>query len=157
QKIFMGFGIPEGYKYDEGYFDFTGLIYDGRYGNDQGKGVKKLAYYTYKKMTEILAGSDWKSIKTVQQKDNIHIYRLNKNGKAIWVAWNDSGTSKSISLQMEKHIQKVTVTDAVPHYASGKDIDPARSIFQKMTAKITGNPSQLDLVIGKSPVFIEEI
>lgn len=41
----------EGFKYDGGYFDFTGLIYDGWGAGDPGLGVRKLSYYTYRKMT----------------------------------------------------------------------------------------------------------
>ena len=39
----------DGFKGDDGYFDHTGLIYDGEDSGDLGLGVKKLAYYTYKR------------------------------------------------------------------------------------------------------------
>jgi hypothetical protein len=158
KKIFMAFGMTEGFKHTGGYFDFTGLIYDGRYDYDQGKGVKKLAYYTYKKMTETLEGSDWESIKTVQQKDDIHIYRLNKNGKAIWIAWNDSSVSKPISLLLDNNIERVIITESIPDYASGKDVALSHTIFQNIKGKISKtSPPQLTFKLNASPVFIEEL
>ncbi|MDU9048086.1 MAG: hypothetical protein Q3M30_04510 [Candidatus Electrothrix sp. Rat3] len=159
KKIFMAFGITEGFKYDEGYFDFTGLIYDGRYDHDQGKGVKKLAYYTYKKMTETLEGSDWASIQTLQQKDDIHIYRLNKNGKAVWIAWNDSGTPKPITvpLELDNKLHEIIITESVPHYSSGKDIISPSVTFQKIDGNISASsPPRLSFALNDVPVFIEE-
>ncbi|WP_339138549.1 MAG: hypothetical protein WGN25_09630 [Candidatus Electrothrix sp. GW3-4] len=157
KKIFMCFGITEGFKHTGGYFDFTGLIYDGRYDHDQGKGVKKLAYYTYKKMTEILEGSDWASIQTLQQKDDIHIYRLNKNGKAVWIAWNDSGTKTSVSLQLDNKQQQVIITESVPASSSGKNLTSSSVIFRKVDGNIsTSSPPNLSFELNDVPVFIEE-
>jgi len=157
KKIFMAFGITEGFKCDEGYFDFTGLIYDGKYGNDQGKGVKKLAYYAYQKMTEILEGSDWESIRIIQDKDGIHIYRLYKNGKPIWIAWNDNSGARPVTLRLDNNTAGVTITESVPHYASGKDVAPSYTIFQNIKGEISKtSPPQLTFKLNTSPVFIEE-
>ncbi len=73
KKVFWAFGLIEGFRDSDNYFEHTGLIYNGRFDYDQGRGVKKLAYYTYKKMTEILEGSDWKNIEVVQENDGIYI------------------------------------------------------------------------------------
>ncbi|MCW5209941.1 hypothetical protein VU10_07190, partial [Desulfobulbus sp. US1] len=112
------------------------------------------------KMTTTLQGSDWKSIKTVQQKDGIHIYRLNRNGKSIWIAWNDSGVPKPVTLLLDNNIERVTITESVPHYASGKDIlhsDYFDTIFQTRKENISKNfPPQLTFKLNTSPVFIEE-
>ncbi|MEK7850017.1 MAG: glycosyl hydrolase, partial [Candidatus Omnitrophota bacterium] len=51
--------------------------------------VPKLSYYTYKKMVEVLEGSDWDNIQKIQESGGIYIYKFNKSGKNIWVAWND--------------------------------------------------------------------
>ncbi|WLE98567.1 MAG: hypothetical protein QTN59_06940 [Candidatus Electrothrix communis] len=157
KKIFMAFGITEGFKHTGGYFDFTGLIYDGRYDHDQGKGVKKLAYYTYKKMTETLEGSDWESIRIIQDKDGIHIYRLYKNGKPIWIAWNDNSGARPVTLRLDNNTAGVTITESVPHYASGKDVAPSYTIFQNIKGEISKtSPPQLTFKLNTSPVFIEE-
>ena len=80
KKIFPAFGLMEGFRLDGGYFDFTGLIYDGwdpvgTTPSDLGLGVKKLGYYSYKKMTEMLEGSDWNSIQTLQASNNDGLVR----------------------------------------------------------------------------------
>jgi len=65
------------------YFDNIGLIYNGvsvidgnltydinGVGEDLGDGIKKLSYFTYKKMTEKLEGSDWNNITTIIDNDD---------------------------------------------------------------------------------------
>lgn len=157
KKIFMAFGIPEGFKYDEGYFDFTGLVYDGRYSHDPGKGIKKLSYYTYKKMAATLDGSDWESMQTVQRKDGLHIYRLNKKGKAVWIAWNDSGTEKAVTVQLDNKQQQVIMTESVPACTSGKDILSPTVNFRTIQGKISNAlPPVLSFALDDVPVFIEE-
>ena len=81
KKVFPAFGLMEGFKFDGSYFDHTGLIYDGMDSGDAGLGVKKLGYYMYKKMTEVLEGSDWGSIETVRESGDVYIYKFVKNGK----------------------------------------------------------------------------
>lgn len=92
KKIFPAFGLVEGFKHNDGYFDHTGLIYDGEESNDLGKGVKKLGYYTYKLMTEKLEGSEWDNIEVISDgANNIYAYKFNRKdlGKPVYVAWKD--------------------------------------------------------------------
>lgn len=92
RKVFHGFGLREGFKYDKGFFDFTGLIYDGRFPHDKGKGVKKKAYYTYQLMSKKLAGCKWDRITILRNgKDNIYAFKFVKKsaGDPIYVAWWD--------------------------------------------------------------------
>ncbi|MEK6876922.1 MAG: hypothetical protein AABX63_05880, partial [Nanoarchaeota archaeon] len=84
KKIFWN-KLTEGPWFDF-MFDRAGLI---RHPNFSGSAEKKLSYYTYKKMTEILEGSDWDNIQIIQESDGVYIYKFNKSGKNIWVAWND--------------------------------------------------------------------
>ena len=157
KKIFMAFGVTEGFRNAGGYFDFTGFVYDGKHSFDQGKGVKKLSYYSYKKMTETMEGSDWESIQTIQEKDDLHIYKLNKNGKSIWIAWNDSSTSTPITLRLNKKTTDVNITESVPDCASGKDVLHYDSVFQSIQGTILKSiPPQLNFSVGEVPVFIEE-
>jgi hypothetical protein len=117
EKIFMAFGLTEGFKHDNGYFDHTGLIYDGHDSNDLGQGIRKLGYYTYKLMTEKLEDPDWDNIQTIQELDDIYIYKFTKNGEPIWVAWwdyfDDTGNSKKITIDIG-NINSVKITEAVP-------------------------------------------
>ncbi|MEW6654827.1 MAG: hypothetical protein AB1394_15345, partial [Bacteroidota bacterium] len=49
---------------------------DTTFGVLTGDFTRKLSYYTYKKMVEILEGSDWNNIQTIQEKDGIYLYRF---------------------------------------------------------------------------------
>jgi len=42
-KVFLAFGLMEGFKHEDGYFDHTGLIHDGEGAGDPGRGIKKLS------------------------------------------------------------------------------------------------------------------
>lgn len=160
KKIFPAFGLMEGFKYDSGYFDFTGLIYDGWGAGDLGLGVKKLSYYTYKKMTEILEGSDWNNIQTIQESGDFYIYRFTKSGKPIYVAWwdyfNDTtytpGKTKQATIT---NIQgnSVLITEVVPMFSSGKDVTDYSTAFNKETKPVT--TGQVTITLGDSPVFVE--
>lgn len=92
EKIFWAWGMMEGFKNDDTYFDHTGFIYDGKFSHDEGNGVKKLAYYAYKLMTAMLDGSDWSSVRTVTDgKEGLYIYEFAVNGqdKKVYVVWWD--------------------------------------------------------------------
>lgn len=160
KKIFPAFGLMEGFKYDSGYFDYTGLIYDGWGTGDLGLGVKKLSYYTYKKMTEILEGSDWNTIQTIQESGDVYIYKFIKSGKPIYVAWWDyfndvtytPGKTKQATI-INIQGNSVLITEAVPMFSSGKDVTDYSTAFKTETKSITGG--QVTIVLGDSPVFVE--
>ncbi|HDP70599.1 MAG TPA: hypothetical protein ENN38_07340 [Actinobacteria bacterium] len=159
EKVFMAFGLKEGFKYDEGYFDFTGFIYDGKYEYDKGKGVKKLSYYTYKLMTEKLEDSDWDNIETViDGTDNVYAYKFTNQGKPVWVVWwdyfDDSGSSKTITLNVG-NINSAKITEAVPNADSGAEIDENDypNFFKTETKIVSGG--NVTITLGGSLVFIE--
>jgi len=153
EKIFPAFGLLEGFKNNDGYFDHTGFIYDGKGSNDLGYGVKKLSYYTYKKMTEILEGSDWNNIQKIQESGGVYIYKFIKNGKSIWVAWNDNGASKTITISGITSSQ-VKITEAVPKYESGKEITNYNIAFNTETKNALNN--KISITLKDKPVFAEE-
>ena len=150
KKIFPAFGLIEGFRNNDGYFDHTGFIYDGKGSDDLGSGVKKLAYYTYKKMTETLEGADWNNIQTIQESDGLYVYKVIKNGKNIWVAWNDSNT-KNIEINTGS-AQQVKITEVVPKYITGKDVSDYNSAFNTEIKIVNGT---VDLILGDVPVFLE--
>lgn len=94
------------------------------------QGSKKLGYYTYKKMVEILEGSDLGRIQTIKAADDIYIFKFLKNNKPVWIAWNDGGADVKEKIEMQSGIKKVTVTEAVPMAGSGNDVKGA-DIFKK--------------------------
>jgi len=166
EKVFWAWNIIEGFKHDGGIFDLTGLVYDGcefinnRYqcgGDlkyDEGKGGKKLAYYTYKLMVEKLERSDWNNIKIIQESDGIYVYRFTnkESGKDTWVAWSDLG-SGNISLN-SFGITNVKITEAIPDYNNGKEIVDSDVSFEDMFKETVVNNA---INLGDIPVFIEEI
>ncbi|MBI3754621.1 MAG: hypothetical protein HY265_00455 [Deltaproteobacteria bacterium] len=153
EKIFPAFGLIEGFKGNDGYFDHTGFIYEGKGSNDLGYGVKKLSYYTYKKMVEILEGSDWNNIQTIQESDGVYVYKFQKGGKKIWVAWNDNPAEKQITIT-GIGAQQVKITEAVPKYESGKDVTDYSTAFNTETKSASNG--KITITLKDKPVFVEE-
>lgn len=165
KKIFPAFGLMEGFKYDGGYFDHTGLIYDGwdpvgMTPSDQGLGVKKLGYYTYKKMTEILEGSDWNSIQTIQESDNVFIFKFTKKNVPLYVAWWDyfnepsfaPGNTKTISITGVQG-NSALIMEAVPKFSAGKDVTDYATAFNTQT--VSASNGTVTLTLNENPVFVE--
>jgi hypothetical protein len=113
---------------------------------------KKLSYYAYKKMVEVLDGSDWANIQIIQESDGIYIYKFTKKGKPIWVAWNDNNQSKTINLNIG-NIKSIKITEAVPKYNSGKEITNFNAAFNTESKTVQNN--QITLTLNDVPVFIE--
>lgn len=132
------------------YWDSVGLVNNPL--ND-GESHKKLSYYTYKKMVDILEGSDWNSIQTIVEKGGVYVYKFNKDGKSIWVAWND-GNGKEITVGGIRSAA-VKITEAVPNCSSGKDIHDYSRVFPVKTESV--EDGKVKLKMKDIPFFIEEI
>jgi len=166
KKIFPAFGLMEGYKNDDGYFDYTGLIYDGGGVDDPGPGVKKLGYYSFKKMTEKLEGLDVHSVQAITETDNVFVYRITKNGKFIYVAWWDyfSDPLYEPDLPFAGQLKRITLTnltgatvlvsEALPLFSTGREVADYSAAFSQETRFVSSGT--LDLGLGDSPVYIEE-
>lgn len=160
EKIFLAFGLIEGFKHDDGYFDHTGLIYDGQGSNDLGLSVKKLSYYTYKLMTEKLEYSGWNNIETIQESDNVYVYKFIKNDKdeSIYVVWwdyfNDTGSNKTITLNVG-NVTTIKLTEAVPDVEFGADLNEEDypGFFGTKTIQVTNGT--VTITLGENPVFVE--
>jgi len=153
-------GVPwvqEMYFTSANVFNMYGLIHNPR--ND-GLSHKKLAYYTYKKMIEILDGSDWSVTQTIQETDNVYIYKLMKNGNSLYVAWwdyfNDAtytpGTTIQVSLSGLQGVSAV-VTETVPKFATGMEVTDYATAFNTSTLAVSNGSAALDL--GENPVIVE--
>lgn len=136
-----------------GMFNYMGLIADGENGDIIPAGTQRLSYYTYKKMTETLEGSDWDNIQSIQESSGVYIYKFNKLGKPIWVAWNDNATLQTIVLDVG-NINSVKITEAIPKSESGKDVTAYSTAFNTGTKSVNNN--QITLTLSDKPVFIEE-
>ncbi|MBF0433691.1 MAG: T9SS type A sorting domain-containing protein [Fibrobacteria bacterium] len=163
KKIFPAFGLMEGFKQDDGYFDHTGLIYDGALTSDLGLGVKKLGYYSYKLMTEKLEGVDLEKVVSISDgsTDNIHTYRFVKSGGTyVYVAWWDyfledgfqEGDKKTLSLD-SLNAQQIVRTVAVPGVATGNEVTAYETAFLTDTNSLESGKFTFEL--STQPVFLE--
>ena len=109
----------------------------------------KLSYYTYKKMVEMLDGSDWDNIQAIQESGDVHIYKFSNNGKDIWVAWNENSASQTVSLISLGITGGAEVTEAVPKYDSGLEVTDYNTAFYSYT-------TSSDITLDDVPVFVEE-
>ena len=120
----------------------------------QDKGYyKNLGFYTYKLMTEKLEGSDWNTIETIQEKDGIYIYKFAKQGKPIWVAWNDNPQESQIIIS-DTSLKQVKITEAIPKYASGKEVMDYNTAFN--TKRKDVKDGEVIITLKETPVFVEE-
>jgi len=143
-----------------GLFDNIGLVSDGRNSGETAAtlGIPRLSYYSYKKMTQILAGSDWNNIQTVREYGGVYLYKFMRSGKPVWVAWNDNEDKRRVRIRLEKDTQNVKITEAVPKYESGKEVADYKSAFREVIRRdfLESYPPQLVVEIGSIPVFMEE-
>lgn len=94
-KVFWAWGMIEGFinTGDNDFFDNTGLIYDGIGAGDPGKGIKKISYWSYQKMTELLCSWDAGIPEKVDLGPGAAAYRFkykDGGGKGVIIAWLDS-------------------------------------------------------------------
>ncbi|MDF7825198.1 hypothetical protein P4B35_14335 [Pontiellaceae bacterium B12227] len=90
EKIFWAWGMMEGFKHDDRFFDYTGLIYEGRGSDDPGRGVKKRSYWSYGKMTELLQYWDGSAPQKLETAPGVHAYRFRlaaNPDQGIIIAW----------------------------------------------------------------------
>lgn len=162
KKVFPAFGIMEGFKNDDGYFDHTGLIYDGQNSDDLGLGVKKLGYYTFKKMTEMLEGSDWSTITVLRDgtdTDHVYLFRIQKNEAPIYIAWWDYfdesnySDGDTVELTINGLIgEEVIITGVVPTVETGQSVSSYIDAFETVTYPVLGG--QVTFSLQEIPVIL---
>ncbi|MBF0319612.1 MAG: hypothetical protein HQL01_07410 [Nitrospirae bacterium] len=151
-KIYWN-GIMELYKFGGSPgdpFNFYALANNKK--ND-GNSHKKLAYYTYKKMVETLDGSDWKNIKVLKDSDGVFVCRFSKNGKYVWVLWNDNPDTKALTLNAAD-LTKLKITASVPKASSGVQVSDYSTAF--VTSTVATKAGDFTVDAGVVPVYIEE-
>lgn len=153
QKVFW-VGINEHHNWGNSginnYWDNTGLVNNPQ--ND-GRFHKKLSYYTYKKMVEILKHSDWDHIDIIQGSGNVFICKFGAQTGPIYVAWNDSDVPDTAHIALGQNIRKVKITKAVPPCRSGKEVIDFRTAFETEIRKVNGG--RIRIVLNQIPVFVE--
>jgi hypothetical protein len=141
-------------------------IYDGKFAHDPVKGVKKLSYYTYKKMAEILEGSDWNNIKTIKEEQShaygLFLYKFIKNGRPVYVGWFDCFDEQKCStmkidlraeLSFDRDVKIAKITEAAPKYESGKNITDYTTAFNAETKPVQNG--KITITLKEVPVFVE--
>ncbi|MBU0711172.1 T9SS type A sorting domain-containing protein [bacterium] len=154
-------------------FDYMGLVHNPV--NDpvgEEKDWKKLSYYTYKLMVEKIEGFDWDNVETIiDGTDYLYAYKFhssdtnNANGPvcALWWAYfDDSGYSgKGDTIDVDWTVVTdanfVLITQAVPDANDGSELEPNDypDFFLTETKPVVDGI--VTVVLGESPVFIEEI
>jgi len=147
EKVFPAFGLIESFKHDGGYFDYTGLIYDGWGPHDRGYGVKKVGHYTYKSMTAKLEGATFDHELAALPAAVYGYVFISVGGSPITVLWYDDFAggppTKDVTLAVEAPSVRVTnaVTDQQGNVASA-------------ILPVTGGT--VTVTLGQSPVFVQE-
>ncbi len=145
QKTFWAFGLVEGFKHDDGYFDHTGLIYNGHESGDRGRGVRKLGYYTYILMTEKLEGKRFIE-DILDLPAHVYAYRFGNKADSVIVVWWDWWNEPGIT---EKAVVLPIKTDARITGA----ITDRKGIRRSWDVKARGD--QVAFKLGKEPLFIQ--
>ncbi len=146
QKIFPAFGLIEGFIHNDGYFDHTGLIYDGQGSGDLGAGVKKLGYYTYRLMTQKLEVSTFQ-YELTGLPTNVYGYVFTAaGGGSVTVLWYDNfaGGPATQDVTLATTATSVLVTNAVTDQQGN---------VTSIQVPVTGGAAMINL--GSSPVFVE--
>lgn len=157
KKVFWAWALVEGWPpFDcQSMFDYTGLIYDGRCPGDPGYGVKKLAFYAYKQMTEKLKASRLDSIAVIASgKNGIYAYKFPQEDKDLYILWSEENSGgRNLELKAAKNSEYV-LTEAIPNVSQGKHLNPAsRNIFKTKTLVSLG--AMLSVEVSSVPVYIE--
>jgi hypothetical protein len=143
---------------DTSIFAHTGLIHNPK--NSDGLSHKKLAYYAYKKMTEILEGSDWSAVQTVREAGDVYVYQFTRNGAPVYVAWWDYFNDPAYTPGKTMPVtitgltgNTVLATEAVPPFSSGAEVTEYATAFRQQSLPVTNGTVTVQL--GESPVFVE--
>lgn len=93
KKIFWAWGMKEGFIdiRDNDFFDNTGFIYDGIGSQDPGDGVKKIIYFSYQKMTDLLAAWDGNPPSKLNTVEGVWAYKFcfKNSRKGVIIIWSD--------------------------------------------------------------------
>ena len=159
-KIFPAFGMVEDFAEigDNDYFDNTGFIYDGLGKYDKGRGFRKLAFWTYKLISENFGLVDLSKVTTIKDADNVKVIRFEVDGNPVYACWFDWWNTKSETTKVtfEVGAGDWKVTEAIPNKDTDKDIKPDDyPEFFKCTS-VSTSTGAITLTLGKKPVIIKQ-
>ncbi|CAK8714503.1 hypothetical protein KKHLCK_03565 [Candidatus Electrothrix laxa] len=159
EKVLWAWGVKDGFNCECCKFDYTGLIYEGNSGpdtcdedgiSDRGEGVKKLAYFSYKMMTQKL--KDFISVETTTSSNGTYVYKfINNEGGSVYIGWSENGESLTLT-GIESNSIKITPT--VPDFEYGDQIADFNSAFVSDIKAVSNGSVIIDL--NEVPLYIEE-
>jgi len=140
---------PDGTVFGQNPFNHYGLHQNPM--NGDGRSGRKLAWYAYRKMVEVLEGSDWQAVETLRAEDGgVHLYRFVREGRPIWVAWTD-GAAVAVSIPVAG-AWRTQATRSVPAYPSGSQVPQYDTAFDEWTPDASAG--SVTLVVGDEPIFL---
>jgi len=157
KKVFWAWALVEGWPpFDcRSMFDYTGLIYDGYCPGDPGYGIRKLAFYTYKQMTEKFKSSRLSGISVISGgEDGVYAYMFPREDKAVYIIWGEEGLNgKSFELKAAKDSAYI-LTEAIPNVKEGRYLTHAsEDIFN--TRILVSSGDRLSVEVSSIPVYVE--
>ncbi|OHA54008.1 MAG: hypothetical protein A2Z62_02350 [Candidatus Terrybacteria bacterium RIFCSPLOWO2_02_42_20] len=171
------------------WFTMMGLTYNGipKKGEcdgqlpcpDPGRGVKKLSYYSYKKLIEVSKEKDWNSISAITTgMDDVYLYKLTDKtlgGKAIYFAWWDwwkkcpqPDNSKpemdsvcldknrpTVTINVGKDIASIEITALVPKFDTGQEVEKTGYTNAFASRSEETKEGIAKIILGTKPVYVK--
>lgn len=131
-------------KQREDYFRKVSLI--------DGKGNNKLAYFAYQKLVRILDGANWSATRIEMARDGVFVFRFEKSGRPIWVAWQENDRHTTIPLDVGRNISRALLIRSVPDAESGKDVKGPENSFK--SEQIPPTNGMIKLSLDTVPYYI---
>ncbi len=164
KKIFRAWALVEGWPpfdcRNDTMFETTGLIYDGHCDDDEGYGVKKLGYYTYKLLAHELNATGWDQV-SLEKADSggLFLVRFPKSdGSTSYVAWIDSTDDSEVQTHTISVAKGTTATYSVtvPTASSGSDLNANEypNFFETGTLTIDQGSFSIDLTTKAKLIHI---
>lgn len=117
-----------------------------------GDNKKKLAYYSYKLLIEILDGADLKETETIRSDKGVFVYKFINKNKPIWVLWDDTNRDSTVTISLPKNLHTVKIIKAIPEGENNfGQLDSTNSVSTE-DKKNTSN--SLELTIDSTPRFV---
>ncbi len=166
ENVLLAWGLMEGLYNDDGYYDHTGLIYDGLGSNDLGLGVKKLSFYALQNINTIFSGIDMSSVQPVTGSplpEAIKAYTMNVDGKTVYIVWWDdyletNRTTRTITLTgLENGSFKIV--HCVPDVDTGQEVT-STSLLPTTISTVTDGTLEVvlkpqDPIVFSGPVSLK--
>lgn len=133
-----------------GFWDNVGLIHNPRNG---GLPHRKLAYYTFRKLAEVLDGCELRDTAAVRERGGVFVYKLARKGRAVWAAWSDLATARNITIPGVAS-RSVRITEAVPDVQFAENATGDGTRFRTEERPVANGAVVIHL--ERVPLLIEE-